>query len=125
MSLCLEKVMRGGGGTENIYPHFRSKCLIELTRNTVQDRINITFANIHRSIDQFIHNNSGWTLEYTINFELKIATYFPVTPNGYFPLPNKITNCRAALNIENFNDQGCLIWSLLAHKCHDIYTLHQ
>ncbi|GBM26391.1 hypothetical protein AVEN_8696-1, partial [Araneus ventricosus] len=45
--------------------------------------------------------------------ELKTATYHPLAPSSYIPLPSKLAAKKAVINIKN-TDQKCFIWSVLA-----------
>ncbi|GBO18951.1 hypothetical protein AVEN_175384-1 [Araneus ventricosus] len=45
--------------------------------------------------------------------ELKTATYHPLAPRSYIPLPSKLAAKKAVINIKN-TDQKCFIWSVLA-----------
>ncbi|GFQ93384.1 uncharacterized protein TNCT_369411 [Trichonephila clavata] len=46
--------------------------------------------------------------------ELKIAIYKPLAAASYIPLPPKLKNKKAILNIKN-EDQRCFLWCVLAH----------
>ncbi|GBL82285.1 hypothetical protein AVEN_180229-1 [Araneus ventricosus] len=45
--------------------------------------------------------------------ELKTATYHPLAPSSYIPLPSKLAAKKAVINIKN-TDKKCFVWSVLA-----------
>ncbi|GFS54041.1 uncharacterized protein TNCV_3762381 [Trichonephila clavipes] len=100
---------------EYITPHFRSNCLVELMENTIAEHLESAFKKIQNSFEEFTQRGSGWTLDKILKLELNIAKYQPLCPSSYIPLPKKLADKKAILNIKN-EDQRCFVWCLLAHK---------
>ncbi|GFW18500.1 c2H2-type domain-containing protein [Trichonephila clavipes] len=100
---------------EYITPHFRSNCLVELMENTIAEHLESAFKKIQNSFEEFTQRGSGWTLDKILKLELNIAKYQPLCPSSYIPLPKKLADKKAILNIKN-EDQKCFVWCLLAHK---------
>ncbi|GBO32083.1 hypothetical protein AVEN_95751-1 [Araneus ventricosus] len=101
------------GDVEYCTPYFRSKVVIELDTSIIGDHIGQAFEKIKESLDEFLKNGSGWVFDSVIHMELKTATYHPLAPSSYIPLPSKLAAKKAVINIKN-TDQKCFIWSVLA-----------
>ncbi|GFR10558.1 uncharacterized protein TNCT_533061 [Trichonephila clavata] len=92
---------------ECITPHFRSNCVVELMGNTIAEHLESAFKKIQNSFEEFTQRGSGWTLENFLKLELNMAKYQPLSPSNYIPLPKKLADKKAILNIKN-EDQKCL-----------------
>ncbi|CAL1294548.1 unnamed protein product [Larinioides sclopetarius] len=103
------------GEEETATPYFRSNVQIELVSDTVGDHIPLAFLKVTEAIEEFIRRGSGWVLDKIIQFELCVAKYHPLRASSYIPLPKKLADKKAVLNIRN-EDQKCLVWCLIAHK---------
>ncbi|GBM09975.1 hypothetical protein AVEN_164114-1 [Araneus ventricosus] len=79
----------------------------------IGDHIEQAFEKIKESFEEFLKNGSGWVFDSVIHMELKTATYHPLAPSSYIPLPSKLAAKKALINIKN-TDQKCFIWSVLA-----------
>ncbi|GBN94659.1 hypothetical protein AVEN_169349-1 [Araneus ventricosus] len=114
---CVSKIRfsreTSDGDVEYCTPYFRSKVVIELDTSMIGDHIEQAFDKIKESVDEFLKNGSGWVFDSVIHMELKTATYHPLAPSSYIPLPSKLAAKKALINIKN-TDQKCFIWSVLA-----------
>ncbi|GBM38893.1 hypothetical protein AVEN_49754-1 [Araneus ventricosus] len=79
----------------------------------IGDHIEQAFEKIKESVDEFLKNGTGWVFDSVIHMELKTATYHPLAPSSYIPLPSKLAAKKALINIKN-TDQKCFVWSVLA-----------
>ncbi|GFV98082.1 uncharacterized protein TNCV_4448421 [Trichonephila clavipes] len=100
---------------EYITLHFRSNCFVELMENTIAEHLESAFKKIQNLFEEFTQRGSGWILDKILKLELNIAKYQSLSPSSYIPLPKKLANKKAILNIKN-EDQKCFVWCLLAHK---------
>ena len=50
-----------------------------------------------------------------MHIDLGIVSYIPLQGASYLPLPKRIRDKKAVLNIQN-KDQKCFLWSILAAK---------
>jgi len=66
-------------------------------------------------LDQFNERGSGWLLGYVSKCTVSTALYRPLSGSSFLPTPEIIKNKKAVVNIENFDDDLCFIWSVLAH----------
>ncbi|GBL87898.1 hypothetical protein AVEN_53105-1 [Araneus ventricosus] len=81
-------------------PYFRSKVVIELDTSMIGDHIEQAFDNIEESLDEYLKKGSGWVFDSVIHMELKTATYHPLAPSSYIPLPSKLAAKKAVINIK-------------------------
>ncbi len=100
---------------ERISPHFRSKCMVDLTFDTIESNIDQSIGKMLTSFEEFIQRGSQWELIAINHLEVRTAKYHPLAASSYIPLPKKISTKKGVLNIQNL-DTKCLIWCLLAHK---------
>ena len=56
---------------------------------------------------------SGWSLDQVLHLDLNIAQYKPLKGSSYIPLPKKLSNKKAIINVKN-SDNKCFMWSVLA-----------
>ncbi|CAL1268473.1 unnamed protein product [Larinioides sclopetarius] len=101
------------GDIEYCTPYFCRKVVIELDTSMIDEHIEQAFEKIKSSFDEFLENGSGWVFDSVIHMELKTATYHPLAPSSYIPLPPKLAAKKALINIKNV-DQKCFVWSVLA-----------
>ena len=62
----------------------------------------------------FQKEGSGWVLDEILHLDLSIAQY-TVKGSSYIPLPSKLKEKKAIMNIKNSNNK-CFMWSVLASK---------
>ncbi|XP_068711268.1 uncharacterized protein [Montipora foliosa] len=56
---------------------------------------------------------SGWTLSEILHLDLNVAQNKPLKGSSYLPLPKKLKDKKAFINVEN-GDNKCFMWSVLA-----------
>ena len=71
-------------------------------------------AEINRKIEDFNRRGSNWQVDRLLNFTLGIVPYRPLQGSSFLETPPEITGKQAVLNIENYNDELCFVWSILA-----------
>lgn len=104
------------GDYETLEAYFRSHVHTQLTPDNLEENLGEAFCKISENIDMFLKTGSGWVLKKIIHFELCVMKYTPLRGSSYLKLPKKLENKHAILNIQNFDDEKCFIWCLLAHK---------
>ncbi|GFQ94331.1 uncharacterized protein TNCT_221461 [Trichonephila clavata] len=97
---------------ESCTSYFRSNCCISLNQE-IPD-VETSIAKVIASCNEFENKGSGWEFQEVVKNELKIAIYKPLAATSYIPLPPKLKNKKAILNIKN-EDQRCFLWCVLAH----------
>ena len=101
---------------ETIQSYFNTFNYIQLTIDNISSQLDSGFVKIIKSFEKFLSRGSGWTLREINELQLKTAKYAPLAGSSYIPLPADLVKKKALLNIENFEDNKCLVWCLLAHK---------
>ncbi|GBO32922.1 hypothetical protein AVEN_182734-1 [Araneus ventricosus] len=66
----------------------------------IGDHIEQAFEKIKESLDEFLKNGFVWVFDSVIHMELKTATYHPLAPSSYIPLPYKLAAKKAVINIK-------------------------
>lgn len=62
---------------------------------------------------EFQREGSNWTVNKVMNVNFHIVQYQPLKGSSYIPLPTKLANKKAIVNVQN-HDQKCFMWSILA-----------
>ena len=63
-------------------------------------------------VEEFQAIGSGWSLSYIKQANLQVFEIALLRGGKYLPLPDKIKNKHACINVEN-NDEQCLKWAIL------------
>ena len=95
-------------------PIFRTTNVTSTNTNDFEEQLANGFLQMYKAFENFQQNGSGWVLDRIQNLKLHVASYQPLKGSSYLPLPKKIRDKVAVLNIEN-HDEKCFLWSILAH----------
>ena len=80
--------------------------------NNVKDLYNEQVKHIENWIENFTNQEgTGAAVNKCIKLYLNIAKYEPLKGSSYMPLPNKIANKKAVINVKN-DDDRCIEWAL-------------
>ena len=80
--------------------------------NNVEDLYNEQVKHIENWIENFTNQEgTGAAVNKCIKLYLNIAKYEPLKGSSYMPLPNKIANKKAVINVKN-DDDRCIEWAL-------------
>ena len=69
--------------------------------------------NLKGQIEAWSERGSGWILDKILEAFINVARYQPMRGGSYMPLPTKLKNKKAVLNIQN-RDNQCLRWAIRA-----------
>lgn len=94
-------------------PHFRSLCTTTVNGNEIEQQLAEANAKIESALTTYQKEGSGWLLSYVLYVDLNVAQYTPIKASSFLPLPKKLRDKKAILNIQN-NDNQCFKWSVLA-----------
>ncbi|XP_020915114.2 zinc finger imprinted 3, partial [Exaiptasia diaphana] len=94
-------------------PHFRSCCNTTVNSNEIVKQLNEANEKITKALATYQREGSGWLLSKILHVHLHIAQYTPIKGFSYLPLPKKLKDKKAILNIQN-NDNQCFKWCILA-----------
>ena len=104
------------GDIETIDGYFKSNVKTQLSNQLLEENIEEAFTKMKKSVEEFLQRGSGWTIKEIRHLELCCAKYHPLRASSFIQLPKELLAKKAILNIQNFEDNKCLIWCLLAHK---------
>ena len=94
--------------------HRRTKCLTAIPTTDIEQEVDDAFKNLMISILEFtLEEGSNLVIDHLIKLDLRMATYQPVAGRSYLPLPEKLANKKAIVNVQN-KDNNCFLWSVLA-----------
>lgn len=94
---------------------FRSNCQIILTDNELTEQVSEAIEKMLKSFESFEGLKSGWVIDFVKKLEIKTGLYRPLSGSSYIPLPTKLKNKHAIVNIKNIHDNKCFLWCVLAH----------
>jgi len=94
-------------------PHFRSHCITTVNNNDINTNLNEAIEKISKALATYQREGSGWLLSHILHVDLYVAQYTPIKGSSYLPLPKKLKDKKAILNIQN-NDNQCFKWCILA-----------
>ena len=75
--------------------------------------LNTIFAHLIVQIDEHTSMGSGWVFDGLTEVIINTYRHDPLNGRSYIPLPKKIADRKACINIKN-EDDNCFLWSLLA-----------
>ena len=94
---------------------FRSRTEAANNVNDMTNDLAAAYQEIYRQSQEFEQRGSGWSLDEVKHANVKTVAYQPIRASSYIKLPGSIEAKRAVLNIQNKDDNKCILWCLLAH----------
>ena len=91
---------------------FNSKPEVNLEGNDVDDLYNTMADRVLEAMATFQRDGSNWTFKSIICLEIHTVVYEPLKGNSYIPLPPKLAQKKAIINMKNEDDK-CFTWSVL------------
>ena len=82
--------------------------------SNIEDMIEEDFSTILAEEAAYEGKGSGLTLAHVDGMLLTVTEYTPLGGSAYIPLPKNIQAKKAVVNPENYNDNMCFKWSILA-----------
>ena len=76
-------------------------------------------------IEKFQGIGSGWRIESILSCYGNVSLYKPLRGSSYIDLPEKIKNKQCCLNVQNFKDNKCFLWSILSALYPQKLNLHK
>ena len=69
---------------------------------------------IHQQAEEFHARGSGWSLEQVMKVDVHTAAFVPLQGSSYIATPKELALKRAIVNVQNHQDEKCILWSILA-----------
>ena len=91
---------------------FHSKPEVNIEGTDVDDLYNTMVDRVLEAMATFQRDGSNWTFKSIICLEIHTVAYEPLKGNSYIPLPPKLAQKKAIINMQN-EDNKCFTWSVL------------
>ena len=75
--------------------------------------LNQFIDEVKGEIEAWSERGSGWIMGKILEAFINVAQYRPLRGGSYMPLPKKLQNKKAIINVQN-RDNKCLRWALRA-----------
>ena len=95
-------------------PH-HSETILTVHEDDVAAHMAEAMQQIHRQADEFEAQGSGWSLEQVLRVDVHTAAFTPLQGSSYIATPQSLLGKRAIVNVQNHDDEKCILWSILAH----------
>lgn len=123
LKVNLEKI--SAEGEEEISTrYFHSDTVPELTIENIEEYLEKAHSKIIKSLEKYTARGYGWRLKEIIYFEHKLAKQDYLRGSSYLRLPQKLQGRKAILNMEDFHDEKCFLWCILAYKLNLLHGEH-
>ena len=91
---------------------FSSNQEVNLEGTDVDDLYNTMVDLVLETMSKYQRDGSNWTFKSIICLEIHTVAYEPLKGNSYIPLPPKLAQKKAIINMKNEDDK-CFTWSVL------------
>ena len=108
----MEKIIFSTGDVITEQAPFHSKAEVNLEGTDVDDLYEAMTDRVLESTATFQMRGSNWTFKSIISLEIHTVAYEPLSGNSYIPLPLKLAQKKAIINMKNEDDK-CFTWSVL------------
>src|SRR5437899_2245077 len=106
---CLMKNLSG----EELDAAVKTKNIVIVQDTDVSNTLDEAFKVLERELEEVELKKSGWALYAIDGLRLRVNKYRPLSGSTYIPLPQKIANKKACINVEN-DDTECFRYAILA-----------
>ena len=103
--------------SEYIYKtaYFNSKAKTITDANEIGSELSISQQEISNTIDIWVSEGSGWTIDKIDSNYINIVVYEPLHGSSYIDLPDELKNsAKGLINIKNKDDE-CFRWCHIKH----------
>jgi len=101
-----------GGELSHITAYFHTPSVLVNSAQPLDLRNAITVLN--NALENFNSRGSGFVLEYVKRFVVSVLRYRPLHGSTYIPTPSFLAAKHCVINVQNFNDSKCFLWSVLS-----------
>ena len=112
VGLAIELIKNNNGVEETGIFNFIEEAITITRASETDDVLNTVKEKILRRIDRFTNGASGWAVNRITRHYVNINKNKPLRGSSYIPLPDKINNKQATINVQNKNDDKCFIYCL-------------
>ncbi|XP_044010177.1 uncharacterized protein LOC122853824 [Aphidius gifuensis] len=96
--------------------YFTDGCMEILQSTDLDEVLTKNFEKLKTDIEEKEMEGSGWTLHEIMHLEININDYIPLRGglSTFIEMPTWIQSTRSVVNVKNYDDNYCFIWSVLA-----------
>ena len=87
--------------------------LNEHNKDIIKTVLNQFVEQVKGDIEAWSERGSGWIMDEIVEAYIHVARYRPMRGGSYMPLPKKLQNKKAIINVQN-RDNECLRWAIRA-----------
>ena len=98
---------------DHYFNRMRPVILNENNMDILTPSLNQFIDEVKGEIETWSERGSGWIMDKILEAFINVAKYQPMRGGSYMPLPAKLKNKKAVLNIQN-RDNECLRWAIRA-----------
>ena len=95
-------------------PTLRSNIVTIMTVNDIEGAVDAAIACLNRHPEAYMAEGSGWMLDAVLVITVHIVASQPLHGATYLPTPKKLADRKAIVNVRNYTDNKCFVWSVLA-----------
>ena len=99
------------GKTEEVDADFHSNIETNLEGDDEKKLLNEMIIRIYENIANFQQSGSNWVIVSINQLEIHLGNFKPLGASSYIPLPKKIRDKKAVINMKNDDDQ-CFKWCI-------------
>ena len=104
------------GEIDEVVADFHSKNEINLKGTDENELLNEMIARIDENIANFQRRGSNWVFVSINQLEIHLGNFLPLSGSSYMPLPQKIRDKNAVINMKN-DDNQCFKWCISRALC--------
>ena len=108
------KTDKGVEEVEEVKSYFYSHTYKNLMSTNPEKLVKKCFSKILTDIEEYNTNGSGWYFKEVLKLEVNTVEFNPTKGSSYIPLPDRISNKKAIVNIQN-KDEKCFLWCILRY----------
>ena len=99
------------GGIIEVVADFHSKIVINIGETDENELLDEMIARIGEVLANFQQNGSNWVFVKVNQLEIHLAEWRPLGGSSFLPLPKKLKDKKAVINMKNDDDQ-CFKWCI-------------
>ena len=111
LTCTMEKIDIKTGDTLSVNAPFLSKTGIVLDATDVRELYQNVSDKVMESMAKFEMQGSNWRFKRVVKLDINTAVYKPLKGNSYIPLPKKLAERKAIINMQN-EDEHCFKWCI-------------
>ena len=94
--------------------YFAHRQALLLAAGNVEQSLGESFGEMITNVETFEQRGSGWVVTSIGFLDIHIARYQPLRASSYIPLPPCLAKSKAIINPQNYDDDLCFLYSVLA-----------